>query len=182
MRHDTTQQTLNKGDIVYVSGGDAVGCEIWSNRYAVIVSCDAGNLNSGVVTIVYLSTAKNNKRKPTHTPVMSKGVEATAMCEQVFTVDKSRVHKESSIYKVKDEELKMIDQCISLALNITPSKLNMESVFKKWENYEKLSMKQKLENSSEVSDSSSKTQDIIINALTRRVNELEDELRECKGR
>ena len=52
-----------RGDIYYIVSNEhtPIGCEIWSDRPAIIVSNDTLNQTSGAVEIVYLSTTLKKK-------------------------------------------------------------------------------------------------------------------------
>lgn len=83
--------TFYRGEIYYVNlGNGEVGSEIRSGRPGIIVSNDMNNRYSSFVDVVYLTT-KEKKPLPTHVHVESSGVPATALCEQVIAVDKSRL-------------------------------------------------------------------------------------------
>lgn len=120
-----------RGDIWYVSSKStnaelgahrSVGCEIWPNKYAVIVSNDRLNETSGFVQIVYISTAKRRSPNRLHAPVVlppSTGrntLNAVAFCEQVHAVDMSRLRNYYG--EVTDDELDGIDEAILWSLDL----------------------------------------------------------------
>ena len=82
------------GEIYYIVNDPlqpSIGTELWSNRCGIIVSNNTNNKNSGFVEIVYLSTSTHKRLSPTHIPVISGTKKAIAICEQVHTVDNSRL-------------------------------------------------------------------------------------------
>lgn len=80
-----------RGEIYYVYPSVCgTGSEIRSGRPGIIVSNDTSNRCSPYVEIAYLTT-REKKPLPTHAHVESSGASATALCEQVSTVDKSRL-------------------------------------------------------------------------------------------
>ena len=82
---------IRRGDIFYIKNDDnAVGFEQKKTRPAIIVSNDANNRASGVVEIVYLTTSQKHRPLPTHIRVRGY-VPSIALCEQVVTVDVSRL-------------------------------------------------------------------------------------------
>lgn len=124
-----------KGEIYYIQSDPnhpSVGNEIWSNRPGIVVSNDTSNKTSGFVEVVYLSTSKKKKPSPTHIPVISGNKEAFALCEQVHTVDNSRLS--TFMNKITDEELEDVESAIlfGLGINHGPS---ANGIFKKWESY-----------------------------------------------
>ena len=79
---------IKRGEIYYIeSGTGAIGHEQHANRPAVILS---DYPDDRIVTIVYLTT-KEKADSPLHVSVKSSAKNSTAICEQVTTVDKSRV-------------------------------------------------------------------------------------------
>jgi mRNA-degrading endonuclease toxin of MazEF toxin-antitoxin module len=134
MNNTNNKVAYNKGDIYHVRSGaiNSVGDEIWSDRPAVIISNDTSNKYSGVVTIVYLTTSKKKRMRPTHVPILSGTTQALAMCEQIFSVDKTRL--DDYIGKITDEEIANIDSALMFQLEINPA-ARPTSIFKKWENY-----------------------------------------------
>lgn len=123
-----------KGDIYHVAYGqvNSVGDEIWSDRPALIISNDVSNKYSGVVTVVYLTTSKNKRIRPTHVPLLSGNTKALALCEQMYTVDKSRLS--DYIGSVTEEEMSQVESALMFQLAVNPA-TRPTSIFKKWENY-----------------------------------------------
>ena len=81
---------MRRGEIYWVDIPNAIGHELMKDRPVIIVSCDALNDNSPVVQVVYCS-ASPKKELPEHITIRSTEQISTALCENVYTVDKSRV-------------------------------------------------------------------------------------------
>lgn len=81
---------MRRGEIYWVDIPNAIGHELMKDRPAIIVSCDALNDNSPVVQVVYCS-ASPKKELPEHITIRSTEQISMALCENVYTVDKSRV-------------------------------------------------------------------------------------------
>lgn len=81
---------MRRGEIYWVDIPNAIGHELMKDRPAIIVSCDALNDNSPVVQVVYCSVSPK-KELPEHITIRSTEQISTALCENVYTVDKSRV-------------------------------------------------------------------------------------------
>ena len=88
-----------RGDIYYVhdeqnSDGTVkhkpIGDETWPNRYAVIISNNICNENSGCVTVAYITT-NINRYMPTHVQIISDSKHATVLCEATMTISKKRL-------------------------------------------------------------------------------------------
>lgn len=126
-------RTPARGDIYYVTGNpekEPVGTEIWPDRAGLVVSNDAGNRHSGFVEIVYLSTSPRKVPSPTHVKVISGKKIATALCEQVHTVDDSRLS--AFIGHATDEEMQNVSEAILFGLGINHG-TSPQGIFHKWE-------------------------------------------------
>ena len=85
---------IKRGGVYYIDNPTFTGHEMAKDRPAVVVSCDAMNCTSSVVSVVYMTGSK-----PADTPYRvqisaARSVrhgDSTALCENVYTVDKSRV-------------------------------------------------------------------------------------------
>lgn len=64
-------------------------------RPVVVVSNNAANRFSPVITVVPLTSRLNKRIMPTHVYLQEKGLDrpSIALCEQVITLDKSRLYK-----------------------------------------------------------------------------------------
>ena len=104
----------HRGDIVYIFDNMfTTGSEIRGDRPAVVVSRDRYNQCSQVIEVVYLTTAAK-KLMQTHVPVLSSGRLSTAVCEQISSVDKSRIGKIHG--KCTEQEMISIDQALHYSL------------------------------------------------------------------
>ncbi|WP_458398090.1 type II toxin-antitoxin system PemK/MazF family toxin [Anaerotignum sp.] len=74
-------------------------------RPVLIVSNDAANTNSPVVTVVPLTSKLNKQHLPTHVFLQEQGLDknSIALCEQIITLDKSQLLRRIGyIYKSFD--------------------------------------------------------------------------------
>jgi mRNA-degrading endonuclease toxin of MazEF toxin-antitoxin module len=98
----------------------SVGREIWSNKPAVVLSSDAMNTRSGVVQIVYLTTSENKRPSRLHVavdlPLDDEAGRAIALCEQVHSVDQSRLTEFRSV--VDPDQLREIEDAVLRTLGI----------------------------------------------------------------
>lgn len=111
--------TVHRGEIYYIENNlvrFTTGSEQQGGRPGIIVSNDKGNEHSETVEVVYLTT-QYKKPLPTHVAIMA-SVPSTALCEQVHSVDKSRIKEH--LRNCTEEEMKEIDKAllISLGLNV----------------------------------------------------------------
>lgn len=116
-----------------------VGTELWSNRPAIIISNNVTGNHSGFVQVVYLTTSTRKRSGPTHIPLTAPTAgnsqdetEALALCEQIHTVDTSRLRKRMG-YLGRNKMVE-IDQAIALTLSLGRNP-DTSSLFKKWEQY-----------------------------------------------
>lgn len=108
---------IMRGDIFYVNRSETVGSEQRSGRPAIIVSNPVCNEHSPVVEVVYL-TCQYKKPMPTHVRIESVGRRSTALCEQITSVEVTRLGD----YKghLTDEETEQVDLALMQSLGIHP--------------------------------------------------------------
>ena len=129
-----SKPTLKKGDVYFVKSDDnktPIGSEIWSDRPAVIVSNDTNNKTSPVIQVVYLTNSHRRMVSPMHVALPTCGVQSIAMCEQIHTIDISRLDK--FIAHISPNELNDLDKAISFTLGIEQA--SYKNVFRRWESY-----------------------------------------------
>lgn len=108
----------HRGDIYYVSIPHHVGCEMAKDRPAIIVSCDALNNTAPTVTVVYLSANLERNALPGHVAINSSRRPSVALCEQLFTVDKSRLM--TFVGRATDDEMDGVDRALCNTLDLAP--------------------------------------------------------------
>lgn len=106
---------IKRGEIFYIARGATSGSEQFADRPAVVVSNDENNKHSGVIEVVYLTTAPKTDL-PTHVIIRSTGRTSTVLCEQVTSVSVDRVNK--YIGQVSEQEMKNIDIALMISLAI----------------------------------------------------------------
>lgn len=138
MTHKSSISTFPKrGELYYIKESilqTPIGQEMWPNRVGLIVSSNTLNKTAGFVQIVYLSTSENKLQHltPTHIPVTSDGKPAVVICEQLYSVDNSRLHHK--VGTIPLDQMPEIEEGILLSLNINTGK-NPQGLFHKWERY-----------------------------------------------
>jgi mRNA interferase MazF len=123
---------IRRGCIYNIEAGKnhPTGTEIWPNRPGLIVSNDAINEKAGFVSIVYLTTS-SKRDMPYHVKIKSGRKMATALCEQVCSVDKSRLG--FYIGEATPEEMQKINIALSLSLATVGTTYDQcSTIFKKW--------------------------------------------------
>lgn len=112
--------TINKGDIYYVSLDPIVGSEQNGTRPVVIIQNDIGNKYSPTVLVAPLtSKVKSKPHLPTHVLVKSEHIKhnSIVLLEQIRVLDKSRLI--SYVDTLTKEEIKKLDIGIIKSFNIT---------------------------------------------------------------
>jgi mRNA interferase MazF len=141
----------------------AVGNEIWSNRPAVIVSNNVLNARSGFAQVVYLSTATRKRSGPTHVELPAPEGTGTAMalCEQVHSVDASRLRRKMGV--VPEDRIRDVDAALALSMSIGRNP-NTHGLFRKWEEHVKLNG---VDIAKEIDALAGQTTDQRVDALSR---------------
>lgn len=104
------------------------------NRPWLIVSNDACNQSSPILTAVPLTTqVKNNL--PVHVEFNDGKQTQTILCEQIRTISESLLHNSGSYYKytLSPEIMQEVDNALAIQLNITLSFPNAERFWKSLE-------------------------------------------------
>lgn len=109
---------IKRGDIFYADLSPAVGSEQGGLRPVLIIQNDVGNKYSPTLVVLPI-TSQDKKYLPTHVYVGLDGglrKESTVMCEQIRTLDKSKIR--GYIGKFHYDTMRKINQalCVSLAL------------------------------------------------------------------
>lgn len=174
---ESQKQRYQRGDIWLVAEDPLhppVGTELWSNRPAIVVSNNVTGNNCGFVQIVYLTTSTRKRTGPTHivvpaplTGISHKGpasTEAMALCEQIHTVDVSRLRK--PLGALSRNIMREIDQALALTLSIGRNP-DSYALFKKWEKYIQL---HGIDMAEEIQALAGHTTDQRVEALTRALD------------
>ena len=110
------QRIFTRGDIVFVDNSIVkVGSEQGGGRPAVVVSNNRFNRTSGVIEIIFL-TSHVKKPMQTHIIVHSGNRYSTALCEQIVSIDKSRVI--SICGRCTLREMTSIDEALHYSLGL----------------------------------------------------------------
>lgn len=106
---------IKRGAIFYTDLDAIIGSEQGGLRPCIIVQNNKGNEHSPTTIIVPL-TVKWKKKLPTHTVVKESGIISLALCEQVRTIDKSRLR--ACIGHCKPHTMTQIDLALKASLGI----------------------------------------------------------------
>lgn len=82
---------MRRGEIYYADLSSAKGSEQGGFRPVLIVQNDKGNYHAPTTIVIPLTT-KWKKKLPTHVVIRETGVDSLALCEQIRTIDKSRIN------------------------------------------------------------------------------------------
>ena len=103
---------MRRGEIYYVENDNAVGSEQRGIRPALIIGNDVGNKYSPVLLVVYF-TLQHKKSMPTHVYVRGHG---TALCEQIFTIDKTRLLQKKG--ECTNNDMERINKALRISLGM----------------------------------------------------------------
>lgn len=106
---------IKRGQICYIDLTPSKGSEQGGLRPCVIVQNDRGNQHAPTTIVVPLTT-QTKKKLPTHTEVREGTKNSIALCEQVRTVDKSRIG--SCIGKCSPHTMAQIDLALRISLGL----------------------------------------------------------------
>lgn len=114
---------IKRGGVYYIDNPTFTGHEMAKDRPAVVVSCDAMNCTSSVVSVVYMTGSK-----PADTPYRvrisaARSVrhgDSTALCDHIYTVDISRVGKYMG--QCGQEEMDAIDNALLMTMGLGDGK------------------------------------------------------------
>lgn len=124
---------VKRGEIYYIipdEKHESVGSEQCNHdRPAIIVSNDVGNYHSGIVEVVYLTTAPK-KNLPTHVEIYTTVKPSTALCEQICTISKLRLRK--YINQCSEREMEDIDNALIISLQLSKAK-GVGKYMEKWD-------------------------------------------------
>ena len=134
--HHNAPSAIRRGQVWFVVSDPkhpSVGAETWADRYAVIVSAPPVCDLSKTVCVVWCSTSQKRRIAtpygPTHVRCHINNKDSVIVCEQVTTVDKSRLHR--YVCDIDDMHMALVDKALCASLSVTRS--DAKSAFGKWE-------------------------------------------------
>jgi len=173
------EKRYRRGDIWLVAEdplNPPVGTELWSNRPAIIVSNNVTGNQCGFVTVVYLTTSATKRSGPVHVMVPAPMTgrkqthdEAMALCEQIHTVDVSRLRK--PLGALSRNRMHEIDQALALTLSIGRNP-DSYGIWNKWEQYIKV---HGIDLAAEIQALAGHTTDQRVEALARALQLVSDQ-------
>jgi mRNA interferase MazF len=106
---------MNRGDVYWVDLNPTKGSEINKQRPCVVVSATAINRARKTVIVIPLSTV-GHSRPPIVIEVECMGKQVAAICDQIRTVDKSRLIKAAG--KLSAEDMDALDDSLRQVLSL----------------------------------------------------------------
>lgn len=125
MDNNTYEHAFARGEIYYICLRPVFGSEQQAGRPAIIVSNDMNNAYSDTVEVVYLTT-QPKKDLPTHVTIRSNQKVSTALCEQVHTVDVSRIS--DYFATCTEQEMGAIDAALLVSLGLSAAEPEVKEV------------------------------------------------------
>ncbi len=106
---------MNRGDVYWVDLNPTKGSEINKQRPCVVVGATAINRARNTVIVVPLSTVTRS-RPPIVIEVECMGKKVAAICDQIRTVDKSRLIKPAG--KLSSDDMDVLDDSLRQVLSL----------------------------------------------------------------
>ena len=107
---------IKRGEIYYIENTKLInGNQQAPDRLAVIVSNDMLNATSSVVELVYITTTPWADL-PTHVSIRSTDKPSVACCEQVYSMNVSRLKARAG--ELSREELRAMDAALAISMGI----------------------------------------------------------------
>ena len=113
------QPIVNRGDVYYANLSPSQGCEQGGCRPVIIVQNNLGNKHAPTTIVVPLTSRLGKKPLPTHITVDTScglSCESVALCEQVRTIDKSRLS--TRMGQVSQATMDNIDKALKISLGL----------------------------------------------------------------
>ena len=116
----TTQESISRGDIVWVDFGEYNGSIQGGIRPAIVIQNNIGNYHSTTIIVAKITSQNKKENLPTHIPVRKNETglrkDSVILLEQIFTINKFQVLK--NIGQAASSALERVDNAarISLAL------------------------------------------------------------------
>lgn len=105
---------IKRGDVVLVDLRGRRGFEQQGIRPCVVIQNDIGNKYANT-TIIAPITTTNRNQMPTHVTIQL-DEESVVICEQLVTVDESRLM--SKLSRLSEKDMKEIDKAIMISLGV----------------------------------------------------------------
>ncbi|MBI2917661.1 MAG: type II toxin-antitoxin system PemK/MazF family toxin [Chloroflexi bacterium] len=111
---------VRRGEVYWLELGAATGSEQAGRRPVVIVQNDAGNQFSPTTIVAALTSQARRRTHPFHVPFTALesglGLDGTVLCEQLRTVDQSRLGNQAGALSA--EKMREVDQALHLSLGL----------------------------------------------------------------
>lgn len=107
---------MKKYEIYYCDLSPVVGSEQGGYRPCVIIQNDVGNRYSPTIIVAACTTSKTKSRVPTHFFTKVNNIDNVVLCEQLRTIDKSRV--KNYVGEIPENEREIFDKKLMVSLGL----------------------------------------------------------------
>ena len=118
----TMDLKMKRGDILWADLEPTIGQEIQKIRPVLVVSNNASNKKSGLVTIIPLSSQMNRPMADFEVflPSSTSGLEKDSriMAHQIRTLSKERVQSKTILYHLSSQEMEQVDRALKTHLSL----------------------------------------------------------------
>lgn len=112
---------IKRGQIWYADLTPVIGSEQGGMRPVVVVSNNKGNVVSPVIIVAPITSVVSKKKLPTQVLIGTESglkVLSMVMCEQLRTIDKSRIKMSEPFGEVKPYLMAAIDKALKISLGV----------------------------------------------------------------
>jgi mRNA interferase MazF len=121
-----------RGDVYFVELPKKEGSSIQGGlRPLIVVQNNMGNKFSPTVLGVTTTSKMSKKQLPTHVMLKAEdglNVDSIALCEQVFTINKSDLSERNFVCTLSEEKIKQIDKALSVSIGIDREEIRPDEI------------------------------------------------------
>ena len=110
------EKVVLRGDVWWISAGTSSDWEQNFGRPAVVISGDVGNERMPMVMVAFVTTSSQRKPSPIYPKIVFPEGERRVLCNQVYTVDKSRLDRK--ICTLTESEMVRVGGALAVAMCI----------------------------------------------------------------
>ena len=133
-----------RGEVYWISSGDSLGSELQSGRPGVIISNDFANREQETVVVAFLTQSEKPRGvQQFHIKTRVCGEEKRVVCQQIRTVDKSRLLR--FVARISNADMARVSGALATSLSLPPPATYEPEAETEKENDETLKLRLELE-------------------------------------
>lgn len=112
------ERVVRRGDVYYADLGDnPCGSEQGGLRPVLIIQNNVGNKHSPTLIVAAMTSSQKKHRLPTHCAVSGMEKDSFVLCEQLRTIDKSRL-RGKLVCTLSEADIARIDTALSISVGL----------------------------------------------------------------